>query len=201
MITSKKGTDDMTMQFDPKHSHKLDSPERRKILPPEEILNKLNVTKGDVFIDIGCGTGYFSIPASKIVGPNGKVFALDTSIEMINELNDSISENKIKNITVMQFQKYKIPLPDATGTFALASSVLHEVKDGKKLLMEIYRVLCTGGRLGIIEWQKKETPEGPPIAHKLDPSEVCRTIEEAEFIFEDSFTIGDFFIAYTAIKQ
>jgi len=197
----KKGAVSMERQFDPKHMHRLDSPERRKILPPEEILNKLNVKKGDVFIDIGCGTGYFSIPASKIVGQKGKVFAFDTSVEMINELNGSISENKIKNITVMQSLKYKLPIPDCTGTLALASSVLHEVEDGKSLLMEIYRVLCTEGRLCVIEWQKKETPEGPPIVHKLDPAEVRRAVEEAGFRFEISYTIGDFFIAYTAIKQ
>lgn len=180
---------------------KLDSPERRKILPPEEILEKLAVTEGDIFIDVGGGTGYFAIPASRIVGPKGKVFALDTSTEMIDELKNRISENNITNITVLQSQKYKLPIPDGTGTFALVSSVLHEVEDGKKLLTEVYRVLLPGGRLGIIEWQKKETPEGPPIEHKLDAAEVRQSIEESGFVFKDSFTIGEFFISYTAAKK
>ncbi len=191
----------MTRQFDPKHMHKLDSPERRKILPPEEILHKLNLSEGDIFIDIGCGTGYFSIPASKIVGPKSRVIALDISIEMIKELNDRISAGNIKNITVIQSEKYKLPIPDETGTFALASSVLHEVEDRKGFLLEVYRALCTTGRLGVIEWQKKETPEGPPIEHKLGPAEVHLAIEEAGFQFETSFPIGDFFIVYTAIKR
>jgi ubiquinone/menaquinone biosynthesis C-methylase UbiE len=200
-IQFQKGTTDMSRLFNPKNMYKLDSPERRKILPPEDILEGLALTEGDVFIDIGGGTGYFSIPASKIVGSKGKIFALDTSIEMINELKSRISENKITNITVLQSQKYKLPIPDCTGTFVLASSVLHEVEDGKKLLTEVYRVLCPGGRLCVIEWQKKEIPEGPPIEHKLDATEVQRAIEKAGFVFKESFIIGEFFIAYTAVKE
>mgnify|MGYP000912736447 CR=1 FL=1 len=85
----------MAHKINVKHMYRLDSPERRKMLPPEETLFNAGLTKNDIFIDIGCGIGYFSIPASKIVGPKGKVFALDTSKEMLEELNRRINEDKI----------------------------------------------------------------------------------------------------------
>ncbi len=57
----------MAHKFNVKDMQKLDSPERRKILPPEETLIKIGLNKNQIFIDIGCGIGYFSIPASKLL--------------------------------------------------------------------------------------------------------------------------------------
>jgi trans-aconitate methyltransferase len=52
----------VAQKFDPKNFKKLDSAERRNIMPPRETLVKLGLRIDDVFVDIGCGTGYFTIP-------------------------------------------------------------------------------------------------------------------------------------------
>ncbi len=62
----------MVHKFNPKDLQKLDNPERRRLLPPEETLERLGLRKNDIIADIGCGIGYFSFAASKIVGTNGK---------------------------------------------------------------------------------------------------------------------------------
>jgi len=50
-------------KFSAKNKHKLDNSERRKILPPEITLEKLQLQTGDIVADMGCGIRNFSIPA------------------------------------------------------------------------------------------------------------------------------------------
>jgi len=72
----------MHHKFDVKSFAKLDNPERRKSLPADAILHKFDLEDGDVVADVGCGIGYFTFPASSVVGLTGKVLAMDISDEM-----------------------------------------------------------------------------------------------------------------------
>ena len=80
----------MSHKFDAKNKHKLDNETRRKMLPPEQTLLSLGLKEGDIMADIGCGIGYFAVPASKIVGKSGKVFAMDILPEMLEEVHVKI---------------------------------------------------------------------------------------------------------------
>ena len=190
----------MVHKINVKEMHKLDSPERRKILPPKETLSNSGLTKNDIFLDIGCGIGYFSIPASKIVGPKGKVYALDKSIEMLEELKKRIIEKKIENIMPILTKDYDFIIDSEIGTFALMSNVLHEVDDKLFFLKETNRILKTEGKLCIIEWQKKETEKGPPIKYRLSELEVKKLLDQTNFILLDAYSIAENFNLYVSKK-
>ncbi|HOI77720.1 MAG TPA: class I SAM-dependent methyltransferase [Methanofastidiosum sp.] len=190
----------MAHKFNIKDMNRLDSPERRKMLPPEETLIDAGLTKNDIFIDIGCGIGYFSIAASIIIGPKGKVFALDTSSEMLEELNRRIIDKKIKNILPILTKDYDFKIDSEIGTFALMSNVLHEVDDKVIFLKETNKVLKTQGKLCVIEWQKKETEKGPPIKDRLSKLQVNELLDQTNFKLLDSYSIGDNFTAYISKK-
>ena len=190
----------MVHKFDVNNMNRLDSPERRKILPPEETLINAGLAKNDIFIDIGCGIGYFSIAASIIIGPKGKVFALDTSSEMLEELNRRIIDKKIKNILPILTKDYDFKIDSEIGTFALMSNVLHEVDDKVIFLKETNKVLKTQGKLCVIEWQKKETEKGPPIKDRLSELQVNELLDQTNFKLLDSYPIGDNFTAYISKK-
>lgn len=76
----------MTHKFYVKNKYKLDNAKGRELLPPEQTLIRLGLHEGDTMADIGCGIGYFTIPASKIVGDSGKIFAMDLLPEMLEEV-------------------------------------------------------------------------------------------------------------------
>ena len=190
----------MAHKFDVKNMNRLDSPERRKMLPPRETLLNAGLAKNDIFIDIGCGIGYFSIPASIIIGPRGKVFALDTSSEMLEELNRKINLNKIVNIECILSDPYDFHLAQDAGTFALISNVLHEVDDKLIFLKETNRILTTKGKLCIIEWQKKQTEKGPPIKERLSEQDVKKLLDQTNFKLHDSYSIGNNFTMYVSKK-
>lgn len=190
----------MVHKFNIKEMHKLDSFERRKVLPPEEILIKAGLKNKDIFIDIGCGIGYFSIPASRIIGEGGKVFALDTSSEMLEEFEKRINERNIKNITPILSDPYRFPLESNVGTFALISNVLHEVEDKISFLNETNRVLRVCGILCIIEWQKKKTDRGPPLEDRIDESEIKNLLEKTNYKLINKYLIGELYSLYILRK-
>ena len=73
----------MTHKFNIDNKHKLDSPKWRELLPPSETLKKLELYDGAIAADIGCGIGYFTLPAAELVGSQGRVYALDVSEEIL----------------------------------------------------------------------------------------------------------------------
>ncbi|MCX9028086.1 MAG: class I SAM-dependent methyltransferase [Candidatus Methanoperedens sp.] len=159
----------MVHKFDVKKAKILDSPERLQFLNPESILNNLNLTREMVIADLGCGSGFFSIPASKRVK---KVFALDIQQEMLDILLDKIKKEKITNIEVRLSQESFILLADNSSDILLMVNVFHELHDKLSLLREVKRVLTMKGRLMIIDWKKIEMDTGPPLEERLDEKEV-----------------------------
>lgn len=186
--------------FNPAHMNMLESPERYTILPPYKTLKYMCLKEDDVMIDIGCGTGYFTLPASRITGPAGRVIGVDISEEMLDELRRKIVGQAL-NIELLLSDHLKIPVTDQLGTFALLSNVLHESGDMLTMLRETNRILKPGGRLAIIEWEKRETPMGPPIEHRLHPDEILSMVRDSGFTMAKIVPAGEYHIACSAIKK
>ncbi|OCL27390.1 methyltransferase [Orenia metallireducens] len=166
----------MVHKFDPKNKHKLDNPQRREVMPPKETLERLMLLEGDKVADIGCGIGYFTIPASKIVGKNGRIYAIDTSKEMLAYLNEEIQDNKIENIELIEAGEYDAKLKDNSLDFILISYVIHEIEDKDKFLENYLHKLKSRGKLAIIEWKKVESESGPPFEHRVGLEELSKLL-------------------------
>ena len=171
----------MHHEFDINNKKKLDSPKRREMLPTRTVLNKIGLNEGARLADIGCGIGYFSIPAADVIGPQGIVFALDVSKEMIEELDKKIEENGIENIRTVITDKYNFKLEDNSVSYAFICTVLHEIEDGIAFIDETKRILALGGKIAVVEWIRAESDWGPPVDHRLDSSDVKIMLHAAGF--------------------
>lgn len=187
--------------FDHDERHKLDTPERRAEMPPEETLVRAGIKPGDVFLDIGCGTGYFSLPAARMVGPKGLVYALDVSGVMLAEIRSRAASLGIFNIHTVQTARGRLKMPDADPTMALISNVLHEVDDRNSFLAAVGAALKPGARLAVIEWAKKATPEGPPLKERLSEDEVQVLLKKAGFTEPAAAGLGAAHILYTCKRK
>lgn len=128
----------------------FDNPLRRLVHDPRAILCKL-VGPGQTVVDIGCGLGYFSIALARIVGPSGKVIALDVQPQMIQRAKRRAERQGLANRI-----DFRICSPNQLGVkdpvdFVLAFWVVHEVTDPKNLLIEVRSFLQSGGQLLIAE--------------------------------------------------
>jgi ubiquinone/menaquinone biosynthesis C-methylase UbiE len=188
----------MPHKFNKNNRHKLDSDERRKMLPPERTIISLGLKDGDVMADIGCGIGYFSIPSSKIVGDNGHIFALDILPEMLEEVEIKARENNCNNIKTVLVEENDLKIKEGSVSFAFISNVLHEIDELNKFLGKVKNIISSKGKIAIIEWKKVNSKYGPPMEDRLDKMELIKLLNYEGFVNIISMDIGDNFYGITA---
>ena len=160
--------------FDPKHIAALESEERKTWQNPEEVLELLSLKPSYVVADLGCGSGYFTVPLSHRVK---KVYGIDIQKEMLTSLEQKIRKQKILNIETLLSKENEIPLQNESVDLLLSVNTLHEFRDKETLIGEMRRVLKADGRAAIIDFKKEETNIGPPVSIRL-------SIEQAKHLFQ-----------------
>jgi ubiquinone/menaquinone biosynthesis C-methylase UbiE len=163
-------------KFNIRNIEKLDNPERRKMMPPEETLLKFKIEDDGKLLDIGCGIGYFTVPAAKML-KNNKVIGIDIIPEIIG-----IAKEKAHGISNLQFrtsEEYNFPVENNSIKYVLISNVLHEIEDINRYFNEIKRVLKEDGYLLIIDWEKREMEFGPPSHERISKNEMVELCDKA----------------------
>lgn len=178
-------------KFNPENRKKLNSKERRKILPPDQVLMDIGVGAQTVWADIGCGTGFFTIPLAREAQ---QVYALDIRAEMLGDLTESLVPLEIHNVKVIQSEENHFPIEDQMIDGVLTSLVLHEVDQPIEFFRELNRILQSDGRLVVIEWAKVSTQIGPPLEHRLSIQQLDDWALSTGFIKEESWTWSENFI-------
>ena len=112
-----------------------------------EVLKRIGIRKGQTVLDFGCGSGTYTIPAAKIVGQQGRVYALDQDKEALDELMKKVVSADLSSIERMEASdKSGIELNDESVDIVLLFDVFHlyyfpERDDRRRLLGEIYRIM------------------------------------------------------------
>ncbi len=143
----------------------------------EAFLKDIGIKKGQKILDFGCGVGNYAIPAAKLVGESGKVYALDKNEESLNELSRRIKKRGIRNIERIETSEKEIPLQDESVDAVLLYDVIHLVNDREKLLKEIYRILKPNSLLLVYPKHHQEYMN-------MGSNDIENEMEDANFIFE-----------------
>jgi demethylmenaquinone methyltransferase / 2-methoxy-6-polyprenyl-1,4-benzoquinol methylase len=110
-----------------------------------EVLRRNGLRPGMTLLDVAAGTGLVTVAGRELVGPNGKVWALDPSPGMLAELR-----KKIEVETLVAYAE-SLPLPDSEVDFISMGYALRHVGDLNLAFAEFLRVLRPGGRVCIME--------------------------------------------------
>lgn len=180
----------MAHKFDPANREILHDPERRTWQDPEAILRAFGLLRGMAVADVGCGTGFFALPAAQMVGPEGRVYAADMQEEMLWALMDRLREENVRNVLPVLSLEDLIPLPDTSVDFALLVNALHELR-GDGALREVHRILRPHGVLGVVDWKKEAMERGPPVEHRLSLGEARERLARNGFAGEEA-EVGPF---------
>lgn len=157
-------------KFDPKKLQKLNNPQRLMDIPPVYIRSKLNMEKSEVLVEIGAGTAFFSIAFLQQLNPS-IIYACDLSGTMINWIKENVSP-KHPNIIPVKNEEYSVPLDDGIADLVFMITLHHELENPSLILEESYRILKPGGEIFIVDWKKKDMPQGPPVAIRYLPEQV-----------------------------
>ena len=149
-------------------------------------LKRVGLKSGQTVLDFGCRVGHYTIPAAKIVGDKGIVYAVDKEQQALNELQQKATALNLKNIiTINSSGRIQIDLENGTIDVVLFYDVLHyhEKKKRKKLYAEAHRVLKQDGLLSVYP---KHTLEDNPIMEfqNLSLGEIRKEIQNSKFVFE-----------------
>jgi len=127
----------------------FDNPARRLLQNPFKILSSY-VKKDYAVLDVGPGMGYFTFPLSHIVGPDGKVVALDIQQGMLKRLEKKILNNRADNVKIKLYDGIKFNL-DEKFDFILLFWMYHEVSNKREFINEIRSVMKSGAKILIVE--------------------------------------------------
>jgi ubiquinone/menaquinone biosynthesis C-methylase UbiE len=115
--------------------------------PPHRMLGQLDdIRPGAHVLDFGCGPGSYSIATADLVGPSGKVYAVDIHPLAVQGVQKKAIEKGIPNIETL-VTDCKLEIPDASIDVVLLVYVLHDFKDPGSILSELGRVLKPDGIL------------------------------------------------------
>lgn len=182
--------------FNPKNMSKLEHPDRYKELPPLDILDAVGLKSGQVFGDFGCGIGFFSIPAAKLVGDEGHVIAMDISEDMLEGLNERLDDDYKNRVTLT-----REGIEHSCLDVAMISTVLHEVDDPQLFLIEASASLRPGGKIAVVEWMKEKMDQGPQYSIRISEKEMIQMLIKAGFYMEKTIHLSDRFYLITAVKE
>lgn len=120
---------------------------------PRRILHDY-VEPGMTVLDIGCGTGFFSLEMARMVGSNGWVICVDLQAEMIKSLEKRAAKaGLLKRIDTRVCSDQNLEIDNLTNQvdFALAFYVVHHARDASGLISQVHGALKPGGIFLIVE--------------------------------------------------
>lgn len=124
----------------------LDSPNRNIFNNSQKLVESSGIRPGQTVLEIGCGSGFFTVPASKILGRDGKLYSTDIHSVAIEETQKKVDELRLDNVIVKKDNALKSTFDDSMFDLVLLYGVVPTpVISMEDISREIYRMLKPGG--------------------------------------------------------
>jgi ubiquinone/menaquinone biosynthesis C-methylase UbiE len=159
----------------------LDESIRRKWYNPESILKDAGLKANMVFMDIGCGDGFFSVLASEIIGPDGMIYALDIDASAIEGLKRQAANLGLTNIRATIGPAEETVFCSRCADVVFFSMVLHDFSNPEKVLLNSMKMLKHTGVLVNLDWKKERMSFGPPMHIRFDENKTAELLKQAGF--------------------
>ncbi len=108
-----------------------------------------SINSGEIVVDVGSGSGFDSLIASTLVGPEGRVIGVDMTQEMLSKARAGAEAMGATNVEFREGYAENLPLSEKYADVVISNGVLNLTLDKAKTLKEWARILKPGGRLFI----------------------------------------------------
>jgi arsenite methyltransferase len=175
----------------------FESPERAEWQKPDKVVSSLDLKPGEVVIDIGAGTGYFTRRFARAVAPSGRAIGLDIEPGMVAYMRDDAKKLKLQNYEAGVVKPGNPELAANSANLIFFCDVLHHIDDRVPYLEKLAPALKPGGRIAVIDF-RKSAPKGPPAAMKISRSEMISQFKQAGFrlLAERNFLPYQYFLEF-----
>jgi ubiquinone/menaquinone biosynthesis C-methylase UbiE len=156
----------------------LDRPEREKEEDPAKLIKALDVKPGMVIADVGAGSGYHTFRLAPLVGPAGKVLAVDIQPEMLDILKARAKKQKVTNVEPVRGTETDPKLPAGAVDLILLVDVYHEFSHPYEMAEAMTAALKPGGRMVFVEFRLEDPKVPIKLVHKMTERQVIREMEQ-----------------------
>ena len=177
----------------------FEGPERDTWQKPDEVMTQLRLRPGDVVVDIGAGTGYFTRRFATAVGAQGKAIGLDIESTMVTHINEDAQKRQLTNLSARQVSPHDPQLAPQSVDVVFICDTYHHMQERVAYARLLAQALKPGGRVVIVDFQKRPLPLGPPMEWKLAPEAVTEEFRQAGFQLARSveFLPYQYFLEFT----
>lgn len=183
------------------HGFHYSEEDRSKFQNPEQILKDTGLSSGMCFIDSGCNDGFFTLPASRIVGPTGKVYAIDIDNEALERLKAKLENESITNTEIIASPSEETVIDANIADVIFFGMVLHDFYDPLKVLLNSKKMLKESGIIYNYDWRKQDSPKGPPFAKRFSQEYVAQLASSAGLRVKASQILDDNFYCVCLTNQ
>ena len=141
---------------------------RQRLSDPVKTLQGAGVGPGQTVLEVGCGTGFFTIPATRLIGDQGRLIAMDLSAGFLEQLSRKVQLTGLENVRIVKRDALATGLDTASIDRALLFGVIpFPLLPLNRLLPEMHRILKPEGTLAV--WLF------PPLVHAWVPKAILRS--------------------------
>jgi len=171
-------------------------PSGHTFLNPERILKQVGLISGQWVADLGCGGGYFVLPASRIVGDDGRVYGVDVLKTALSSVGSKARLFGLANINLVwaNVEVYggSKGIHDASVDMVLLTQILSQSKKQKGIFKEADRMLKRGGQLVVVDWKSDRLPFSPRQSKHVDKEDIKKLAQENYLKFDREVKVGTY---------
>jgi ubiquinone/menaquinone biosynthesis C-methylase UbiE len=164
-----------------KRRFRADDPERKTWQDSEKIFSAIGLSAGMVFVDIGCGEGYFALPAARRVGPCGKVCAADINADAVAALLEQAANDGLSNLSAEVKAAEETVVCEGCADIVFFGIDLHDFANPERVIRNAKKMLKPSGRLIDLDWKDEPMEFGPPQENRFSVHKAQKMIQSAGF--------------------
>lgn len=168
------------------------------------VFEKVGLAEGMNVGDLGCGNlGYFSLPAAKIVGKTGTVYAVDILKSVLQSVEHIAKQEGLDNIKTVWSNLEIVgatKIPAESLDLSMLMNMLFQSTDDAKVFLESYRLTKPAGKLAVIDWKMISSPFGPDPAKRIKKEDAIKFATTAGFKLIEEFEAGPYHFGLIFVK-
>ena len=159
----------------------LERAERETEEQPQLVIDALEIKPGQTIADLGAGSGYYSFRVAPLVGPTGKVLAIDIEPAMLEAIVQRAQREHISNVATVRSSAQDPNLAAGSVDLLFMVDVYHELEYPYEMMTKVRAALKPGGRVALIEYRAEDPEVAIKPLHKMSERQVRREMQAAGF--------------------
>jgi ubiquinone/menaquinone biosynthesis C-methylase UbiE len=160
---------------------------------PTANLENFGIEPGMKIADLGSGSGFYSIPAAKMAGDTGVVYAVDVQKNLLEKVKSEADREHVSNIEYIwgDIETHNgTKIADNTVGAVFLSNILFQLEDKEGAIAEAKRILVSGGRILCVDWTDSFGGLGPDQQAVFPANDAKELLEKHDLEFQKEFDPG-----------